>query len=57
MTEAGLALAKLVSPQSRKGRLAADALRQKLEAGYRIKSTAVSRPVENPALDQDFVKR
>jgi len=42
MTEAGLALSKLVS---------------KLEAGYRIKFTAVSRPAENPALDQDFVKR
>ncbi len=30
--EAGLSLSKLVSPQSRKGRLAADALRQKLES-------------------------
>jgi hypothetical protein len=28
-----------------------------LEAGYWIKFTAVRRPVENPALDQDFVKR
>ncbi len=28
-----------------------------LEAGYRIKFTAVRRLVENPALDQDFVKR
>ncbi len=33
--EAGLMLSKLVSPQSRKGRLAADALRQKPEAGSR----------------------
>jgi len=28
-----------------------------LEAGYWIKFTAVRRPVENPDLDQDFVKR
>ncbi len=28
-----------------------------LEAGYRIKFTAVGRSVENPVLDQDFVKR
>jgi hypothetical protein len=28
-----------------------------LEAGYWIKFAAVRRPVENPALDQDFVKR
>ena len=49
MTEAGLALSKLVSPP--------DALWQKLEAGYRIKFIAVSRFAENPALDQDFVKR
>jgi hypothetical protein len=27
------------------------------EAGCRIKFTVVRRPVENPALDQDFVKR
>ena len=33
--EAGLSLSKLVSPQSRKGRLAADALRQKPKAGNR----------------------
>jgi len=33
--EAGLSLSKLVSPQSRKGRLVADALRQKPKAGNR----------------------
>ncbi|MFH1881890.1 MAG: hypothetical protein ABIL62_04155 [Planctomycetota bacterium] len=29
----------------------------RLETGYRIKFTAVRRPAENPALDQDFAKR
>ena len=47
--EAGLSLSKLVSKLDAGSRI--------LETGCRIKFTTVRRLVENPALDQDFVKR